>query len=227
MFLVLLDIYLSVPPQPSTSSHESHIDSNSTTTTNSNSNSTTNIQAALDLLKNHSTKIDPLKAINLLPCSVPVSLLKQFLQSMAYHLLVERHGGQIFKNLLLAQHLQVNNQRIRLQQLNKIVIDEHDLCRVCQKRIAKRYDNGLPNFNFDYLSCFFFFILFYYAFYFLFSHLSLSHLKTFSCKNFFVFLSYLYLILNFFHFISFQSVFLRFPNKDLVHLMCKDKYNSR
>lgn len=170
MFLVLLDIYLSVPPQPSTSSHESHIDSNSTTT-NSNSNSTTNIQAALDLLKNHSTKIDPLKAINLLPCSVPVSLLKQFLQSMAYHLLVERHGGQIFKNLLLAQHLQVNNQRIRLQQLNKIVIDEHDLCRVCQKRIAKRYDNGLPNFNFDYLSCFFlFYFIMLFTFYFLTSH---------------------------------------------------------
>ncbi|CAG2162241.1 unnamed protein product [Oppiella nova] len=149
VFLTLLDLYLSVPPlmpskvaaNPSLSKLEA------------------NIQSAIQLLTKHSTKINALSVVKLLPASVPVLAIEEFLQSTTNHLLMERHSKQIFRNLLLAQHLQVQQQRIRLQQ-NKLVVDEHDSCRVCHKRI------GL-------------------------------------------------------------SVFVRFTNRDLVHIGCRDRYTSK
>lgn len=130
VFLTLLDLYLSVPPlispriesKPILTKLEASIQS---------------IQSAIQLLTKHSTKINPLRAIKLLPLTTPVVAIEPFLHSMTNHLLIERHSGQIFRNLLLAQRLQVNEQRIRLQQFNKVVVDEHDICRVCQKRIGK------------------------------------------------------------------------------------------
>ncbi len=131
VFLTLLDLYLSVPP----------LMKNNLTSNPKTSKLEPNIQAAIELLTKHSIKIDPLKAIKLLPTVIPVNAVEEFLQSTTNHLLIERHSGQIFRNLLLAQRLQVHEQRIRLQQFNKVVVDEHVMCRVCQKRIGKRYAN--------------------------------------------------------------------------------------
>jgi len=74
----------------------------------------------------------------MLPDSIALKDLKEIVQSMSNHMLVEKHGSQIFRNLLLAQRLQVHDQRIRLQQLNKVVVDENDACKVCCKKIGKR-----------------------------------------------------------------------------------------
>ena len=97
-----------------------------------------NVDAAVRLLSKHATKIDPLRALKLLPATMPLRSVRIFLESVTKHFLTERREGQIFRNLLLAQHLQVQAQRIELQQSLKIVVDEQDVCNYCQKRIGKR-----------------------------------------------------------------------------------------
>ncbi|XP_054155821.1 vam6/Vps39-like protein [Oppia nitens] len=160
VFLTLLDLYLSIPPRLQSGKD---LDTGSTvmaTTINpALTNLEANVQSAIQLLTRHSTKIDPLRVIKLLPPDIPVVAVEEFLHLTTDHLLRARHSGQIFRNLLLAKRLQVHKQRIRLEQLSKLVVDEVDLCQVCHKRIGK-------------------------------------------------------------------SVFVRFTNRDLVHLMCKEKYNN-
>ncbi|CAG2105091.1 unnamed protein product, partial [Medioppia subpectinata] len=131
VFLTLLDLYLSFPPLMQSKPDSEGAD-------RSEKGDEDNIEAAIQLLSRHSTKIDPLRVVKLLPPSVPVLAIRHFLHSTTEHLLQERHTKQIYRQLLLAQHLQVQQHRIRLQQYNKVVVDEHDICRVCQKRIGKR-----------------------------------------------------------------------------------------
>lgn len=96
-----------------------------------------NLDAAIELLTKHATKIDPQRALLLLP-NLPAARIREYLESMNKHLLQKKHEGQIFRNLLLSQHLQVQDQRIKLQEANKVIIDDHSLCAVCHKRIGKR-----------------------------------------------------------------------------------------
>lgn len=98
-----------------------------------------NIEAAIRLLARHPTKIDPLRALKMLPPSLPIPSVRLFLETVTKHFLSERREGQIFRNLLLSQHMQVQAQRIHLQQSLKLVVDEHDVCSYCQKRIGKRW----------------------------------------------------------------------------------------
>ena len=95
------------------------------------------LESAIALLKRHATKVDPIQSLMLLPSQTPIFKLKHFLETVAKHTQRERKSGQIFRNLLLSQHLQIQGQRIRIQQSHKIIIEDNDLCRCCHKRIGK------------------------------------------------------------------------------------------
>lgn len=95
------------------------------------------LESAIALLKRHATKVDPIQSLMLLPSQTPIFKLKHFLETVAKHTQRERKSGQIFRNLLLSQHLQIQGQRIRIQQSHKIIIEDNDLCRSCHKRIGK------------------------------------------------------------------------------------------
>jgi len=102
--------------------------------------SPTAVSSAVCILNKYAGLVDPSEAINLLPKeSVSVQELDQFLTCITKKIVEERKSGQLFRHLLLSQHLQVQEKRIRLQQAHKVMIEDSDLCRVCQKRIGKRY----------------------------------------------------------------------------------------
>lgn len=97
------------------------------------------LDLAIALLNKHPTKVDAIQAMLLLPSGTPIARLKHFLETVTKHTLKERKSGQIFRNLLRSQHLQIQGQRIRIQQSHKIIIEDNDLCRCCHKRIGKTY----------------------------------------------------------------------------------------
>ena len=139
VFLTLLELYVSVPPMsaiyPNADLKKPDMDA------------TQNLQEAIKLLKNHATKIDPIRALIILPSNIPLSWVTTFLETVTKHIVKEKHDTQIFRNLLLAQHLNVQNVRIKLHREHKIVIDESNQCKVCQKKLGKRYIN-----SFDFVS---------------------------------------------------------------------------
>lgn len=104
-----------------------------------NSNSVMNIEAAIKLMNDHASQMDPLRALYLLPSNTSVSSIRHFLETVSKQMLSERREGQLFRNLLLSQHLSIQGQRIRMQQSHKIVIEDSDLCTHCQKRIGRRF----------------------------------------------------------------------------------------
>lgn len=90
-------------------------------------------------MNKYSVEVDAVGALNLLPKEyVSVNQVQPFLEKVTKKVLQDRKTGQLHRHLLLSQNLQVKGTRIRLQQANKVVIEDSDLCRVCQKRIGKR-----------------------------------------------------------------------------------------
>lgn len=98
------------------------------------------VSYAVSIMNKYSCQIKASEALKLLPLEeTKIQDLQPFLQRVTESVLQERRMGQLFRHLLLSQYLQVQGTRIRLQQAHKVVIEDSDLCRVCQKRIGKRY----------------------------------------------------------------------------------------
>jgi hypothetical protein len=94
---------------------------------------------AISIMNKYSVEVDPVEGLNLLPKEdVCVKSIQAFLEKVTVKTLSDRKKGQLHRHLLLSQNLQVKGTRIRLQQINKVVIEDSDLCRVCQKRIGRR-----------------------------------------------------------------------------------------
>ncbi|KAH9637625.1 hypothetical protein HF086_007339 [Spodoptera exigua] len=64
------------------------------------------LETALDILEKHADKISPLKALSVLPDSVPLSRLKHFLESALDGQLTLKRRMQVLKGLLYAEHMQ-------------------------------------------------------------------------------------------------------------------------
>uniref|UniRef100_T1IQM8 CNH domain-containing protein n=1 Tax=Strigamia maritima TaxID=126957 RepID=T1IQM8_STRMM len=108
-------------------------------------NSKPNLPIALQLLKDYSTKINPLKAIELLPNSLPLKELQRFLENVLEEKVATVRNCQVIKALSYAEQLQVHEQRIRYQS-QKIIITDINTCSECKKRINVsafiQYPNG-------------------------------------------------------------------------------------
>ncbi|CAH1791977.1 unnamed protein product [Owenia fusiformis] len=105
-----------------------------------------NIDAALDLLRDHGNQVNTSKALELLPASIEVSRLLVFLENVLEERGVDKRDAQVLRSLLYAEHLQVQEQRMFYQKIKCIITDEK-MCRVCKKRIGNsafaRYPNGV------------------------------------------------------------------------------------
>ncbi|XP_028037182.1 vam6/Vps39-like protein [Bombyx mandarina] len=104
------------------------------------------LETALDILEKHADKISPLKALAVLPDSVPLSRLKHFLESSLEAQLTLKRRMQILKGLLYAEHMQVQELK-HYHESKSVVINDYDVCQVCKKRFGHqsafvRYPNG-------------------------------------------------------------------------------------
>ncbi|XP_076171948.1 vacuolar protein sorting 39 isoform X2 [Ptiloglossa arizonensis] len=104
------------------------------------------MEMALQLLEEHASKINPLKTLNVLPDTVPISRIKHFLEVSLQEKLNARRRIQVLKSLLYAEHLQVQEQRMHYESQN-VLMTEFNICPICKKRFGNqsafaRYPNG-------------------------------------------------------------------------------------
>uniref|UniRef100_A0A8C5DKN4 CNH domain-containing protein n=1 Tax=Gouania willdenowi TaxID=441366 RepID=A0A8C5DKN4_GOUWI len=96
-----------------------------------------NLQAALQVLELHHSKLNTTKAINLLPANTQIREIRVFLESVLEEKAQRKRCNQVLKSLLQAEFLRVQEERIFHQQV-KCVITEEKTCRVCKKKIGNR-----------------------------------------------------------------------------------------
>ncbi|KAJ8401124.1 hypothetical protein AAFF_G00387060 [Aldrovandia affinis] len=105
-----------------------------------------NLQAALQVLELHHSKLNTTKAINLLPANTQIHEIRVFLESVLEEKAQKKRFNQVLKSLLQAEFLRVQEERIFHQQV-KCIITEEKTCRVCKKKIGNsafaRYPNGV------------------------------------------------------------------------------------
>ncbi|XP_071665317.1 vam6/Vps39-like protein isoform X4 [Patagioenas fasciata] len=105
-----------------------------------------NLQAALQVLELHHGKLDTTKAINLLPANTQISEIRIFLEKVLEENAQKKRFNQVLKNLLHAEFLRVQEERILHQQV-KCIITEEKVCTVCKKKIGNsafaRYPNAI------------------------------------------------------------------------------------
>ncbi|KAG7199401.1 hypothetical protein KM043_014032 [Ampulex compressa] len=104
------------------------------------------LEMALQLLEQHASKINPLKALDILPDTVPIGRLKHFLEVSLQKNLNLRRLMQVQKGLLYAEHLQVQEKRMHYES-QSVLMTEFNICPVCKKRFGNqsafaRYPNG-------------------------------------------------------------------------------------
>ncbi|XP_063015164.1 vam6/Vps39-like protein isoform X3 [Melospiza melodia melodia] len=105
-----------------------------------------NLQAALQVLELHHSKLDTTKAINLLPANTQINEIRIFLEKVLEENAQKKRFNQVLKNLLHAEFLRVQEERILHQQV-KCIITEEKVCTVCKKKIGNsafaRYPNAI------------------------------------------------------------------------------------
>ncbi|KOC60066.1 Vam6/Vps39-like protein [Habropoda laboriosa] len=104
------------------------------------------LEMALELLEKHASKINPLKALEVLPDTVPIGRIKHFLEVGLQKNLNARRRIQVLKGLLHAEQLQVKEQRMHYESQSALMT-ELNTCSVCKKRFGNqsafaRYPNG-------------------------------------------------------------------------------------
>ncbi|CAK1543127.1 unnamed protein product [Leptosia nina] len=108
--------------------------------------STPDLETALAILEKHADKISPIKALSVLPNSVSLSRLKNFLESALQSQLTLKRRTQVLKGLLYAEHTQVQEMK-QFHESKSIVINDYNICPVCKKRFGNqsafvRYPSG-------------------------------------------------------------------------------------
>ncbi|XP_028393424.1 vam6/Vps39-like protein [Dendronephthya gigantea] len=94
-----------------------------------------NVEAALNVLQKHYDKINPVKALELLPTTIQIQEIVPFLGSILEEKSCKKKTSQVLKSLLYAEHLQVKERRMHYQ-TGKVLITDERACRVCHKKIG-------------------------------------------------------------------------------------------
>uniref|UniRef100_A0A4W3JPS5 Uncharacterized protein n=1 Tax=Callorhinchus milii TaxID=7868 RepID=A0A4W3JPS5_CALMI len=97
-----------------------------------------NLPAALSVLALQYSKLDTSKTLNLLPANTHIQEIRLFLENVLEANAQRRRYNQILKNLLQAEFLRIQEERIYHQEV-KCIITEEKICRVCKKKIGNRY----------------------------------------------------------------------------------------
>ncbi|XP_060077097.1 vam6/Vps39-like protein [Ylistrum balloti] len=104
------------------------------------------MEAALRLMKEHASKIDSTKALEMLPAATKIEEILNYLESVMEHQATVRRKNQVLKSMFYAENLQVHEQ-IMFYHKHKVVINDEKMCKVCKKRIGNsafaRYPSGM------------------------------------------------------------------------------------
>lgn len=105
-----------------------------------------NVEAVLDLLEQHATKLNPYALLQILPNDISMTRLQPFLETALHHSLERRRNNQVLKGLLYAANLQLQEQRMHLESRN-VLVYEYSVCPVCKKKFTNqsafvRYPDG-------------------------------------------------------------------------------------
>lgn len=105
-----------------------------------------NVEAVLDLLEQHATKLNPYAVLQILPNDIPISRLQPFLETALHHSLERRRNNQVLKGLLYASNLQLQEQRKHVES-KSVLVSEFSVCPVCSKKFSNqsafvRHPNG-------------------------------------------------------------------------------------
>lgn len=105
-----------------------------------------NVEAVLDLLEKHATKLNPYAVLKILPDNIPLIRLKPFLETALHHSLERRRNNQVLKGLLYSSNLQLREQLMDLES-KSVLVTEMSTCPVCSKRFTNqsafvRYPDG-------------------------------------------------------------------------------------
>lgn len=135
IFIQLIEILLRPPTTPPYTSVELHP-----------SCLQPNIEAVLDLLEQHATKLNPYTVLQILPNDISISRLKPFLETALHHSLELRRNNQVVKGLLYASNLQLQEQRMHVES-RSVLVSEFSVCPVCSKKFTNqsafvRHPNG-------------------------------------------------------------------------------------
>jgi Vacuolar sorting protein 39 domain 2/CNH domain/Vacuolar sorting protein 39 domain 1 len=109
--------------------------------------------AALKLLNSYGHKLSPVAVMRLLPPSMPLVAILRYLRTtlaMSHH---KYRDGQVMHNLLKAENY-LQQERIARLQEHFVIIDQHTLCHVCEKRIGDRVFARYPNGVIVHFKCF-------------------------------------------------------------------------
>ena len=103
-------------------------------------------KTALTVLQDHGSKIDLKTVLSATPSAVSLSDLIEYLDKTIGSRVTNRHQMQLLRGLMHAEHLQVQEERIRVES-QKIVLEEIDVCPVCSRRFVTggmivRFPNG-------------------------------------------------------------------------------------
>lgn len=105
-----------------------------------------NVEAVLEILDQHATKLNPYAVLQILPNDIPLIRLQPFLETALHHSLERRRNNQVLKGLLYASNLQLQEQRMHVESRN-VLISEFSVCPVCSKKFTNqsafvRHPNG-------------------------------------------------------------------------------------
>lgn len=95
-----------------------------------------NLEEAMKILRKHSNQIDYAKGMELVPKTVSIAELADFLIMALQVLTSKRRQVELMKNLHYAEYLQVQYRRI-LYESESFVVADDDICEICDKRIGR------------------------------------------------------------------------------------------
>lgn len=99
---------------------------------------------AFRLLNSRAHALDPLKVLPLLPTTIELARIEEYLRRAYQHTISEKRMKMVERNLCRMEQLHV---RVRLQEAHKnfVVVDEKMVCDVCEKPLDHHVFGVYPN----------------------------------------------------------------------------------
>lgn len=111
------------------------------------------VETVLDILEKHTDKVEPEEILKMMPNDIPLIRLKKFIETAMHLCLEKKRRIQIHKGLFYAGHLQLQEQRIKLQS-QFFTLTELSTCSNCCKKFSNQSALvRLPNGNIVHYSC--------------------------------------------------------------------------
>ena len=111
------------------------------------------IETVLDILEKNAKKINPHSVLQILPDSIPLFRLRNFLEISLNYQLERKRKTQILKGLYYAEHLQTQEQKMHHEAKN-FLVTELSVCPVCKKKFSNQSAFvRLPEGNIVHFSC--------------------------------------------------------------------------